>query len=81
MSWTTKTDYTGRTYRERDDGYREYQLDLIIAKRIKELYLGLEGTNRHSSRAIAIAVTGFECQMTGQDLVRLAEWTLDEEWD
>lgn len=58
----------------------EYQLDLIIAQRIKELKLGLNGCKIHSWRALAREVTGYECQMTGNDLERLAMWTLNEEW-
>jgi len=63
-----------------DDG-TEYQLDPVIAQRIKELKLGLNGCRRHSWRALAIKVCGFECQMTGSELSRLAQWTLGEEWD
>jgi hypothetical protein len=59
----------------------EYKLDPTIAKRIKELKLGLNGCNKHSWRALAIQVTGYECQQTGSDLCRLAQWTLGETWD
>lgn len=58
----------------------EYKLDLQIAHRVKELYLGL-GCLKHSLRALARDVTGHEDQMMGQDLVRLAEWTLGEEFN
>lgn len=61
-----------------------YKLDPVIAQRIKELRLGLNGCRIHSWRALALRVTGFEDQMTGSELERLAQWTLgdsDEEWD
>ena len=60
--------------------WTEYKLDPHIALRIKELKLGL-GCNVHSWRAIAMCVVGYECQMTGKDLERLAAWTLDEDVD
>lgn len=59
----------------------EYKLDLVIAQRIKELRLGLNGCNEHSWRALAMTVTGYEDQITGIDLCRLAMWTLGEEWE
>lgn len=59
-------------------GTDEYQLDHVIARRVKELKLGLNGCNVHSWRALAIKVTGYEDQMTGSDLERLACWTLAE---
>lgn len=77
-------DPVGREYREftNPDGHtwREYKLDERVAKIVKELRLGL-GCNVHSWRAVAIRVVGWECQMTGKDLSRLAQWTLDEEWE
>lgn len=80
--WTEGTDKSGRIFSRRiDDGFTEYQLDLTIAQRIKELRLGLNGMNMHSWRAIAIECTGYEDQMTGKDLCRLAAWTLGEDWD
>lgn len=80
--WEEGTDLDGRVFNRRiDDGYTEYKLDVIIANRIKELRLGLNGNKQHSYRALAIQVNGVECQMTGQDLCRLAEWTLNEEWN
>lgn len=57
----------------------EYKLDLVIAQRVKELKLGLNGCRRHSGRALAIQVTGMECQHTGKELSRLSQWTLQEE--
>lgn len=59
----------------------EFQLDPVIALRIKELRLGHNGNRVHSWRALAIKVTGYECQMTGSDLERLAQWTLGEDWE
>lgn len=58
-------------------GTLEYKLDPVIARRVKELKLGIGG-NVHSWRALAIRVTGYEDQMTGSDLERLACWTLNE---
>lgn len=58
----------------------EYKLDPVIARRVMELKLGLNGCRQHSWRALAIQVAGVECQMTGKDLHRLAEWTLGSEW-
>ena len=79
--WTLGVDDNGWEYYERiSDKYREYKLDPIIANRIKELRLGLNGCGSHSWRALAIRVTGYEDQMTGSDLEKLAEWTLDEEF-
>ena len=57
----------------------QYQLDPVIAQRIKELRLGLKGCNVHSWRALALRVTGFEDQMTGSDLESLACWSLPDE--
>jgi len=66
-----KREVTGLDYSERiDDGYREYKLDVEIAKRIIEL------KKTCTWRRLAMAVTGFECQKTGEDLERLARWTL-----
>lgn len=59
----------------------EYKLDHVIAYRIKELRLGLNGCNEHSWRAISILITGKEDGYTGQQLCRLAQWTLGEEWE
>ena len=61
--------------------WREYKLDSQIAKRIKALYLGLDGERCHSWRALAIQVTGSEDQLMGWDLVQLAQWTLGEDWE
>lgn len=69
--WKNGVDAGNWEYRERiEDGYREYKLDIDIAKRIIEL------RKTHSWRALAIKVTGVECQITGKDLERLACWTL-----
>lgn len=73
--------YTGRKrrYRLDDPSYVEYHLDRKIAERIKEIKL--DGC---SWRSMAIRVVGFEDQMTGKDLCRLAAWTLGEDehdWD
>ena len=57
----------------------EFKLDPVIAKRIKDLKLGINGCRRHSWRALAIKVTGYDDQMTGSDLERLACWTLGQE--
>ncbi len=69
-------DHTGQAYREftHPDGHtwREYQLDPLIARRVKELKATC------SWRALAILVTGYDDQMTGSDLERLACWTLGE---
>jgi hypothetical protein len=59
----------------------EFKLDPVVAQRIKELRLGLNGSPVCSWRVIAIRVTGHEDQMTGSELCRLAQWTLGEEWD
>lgn len=56
------------------------KLDLVIAQRIKELRLGLDGSKRHSYRALAIKCTGIEDQHTGSHLCQLAQYTLKEEW-
>lgn len=79
-------DYAGRKYiaytvkdSRHPDGsytYKEYQLHEEVAKLIKAFVLG-----RATSRAISIAFSGTECQMTGMDLVRLAAWTLNENKD
>jgi hypothetical protein len=64
-------------FRERGEGdnaYREYELDKQIAERIVEL------SKTHTWRALAVKVTGVECQMMGQDLSRLAHWTLGLDW-
>jgi hypothetical protein len=73
--------YTGRTrrYRVDDKDYIEYHLDKEIAERIKQLRL-----RGCTWRTLAIEVTGFEDQMTGKDLIKLAAWTLGEDehdWD
>jgi hypothetical protein len=75
MTWTTGKDNYGRIYRERSDGYREYQLNPEVA----ELVLNIKSYS--TWRSLSIAVTGFECQMTGRDLERLAKWTLGKEED
>ena len=72
--WVEKTEYGLRFLERSTDGYREYALDEEIAKRIIELY------KNHTFRAIACKCAGVECQMTGQDLVRIAHWTLGLEW-
>jgi len=64
-----------------DNRWTEYKLHPDVAKLVKELRLGLNGNGRHSWRAVAIKITGFECQLTGKELCRLAQWTLDEDWD
>ena len=65
---------------EYSSGSKMYELDPVIAQRVKELRLGL-GCNVHTWRASALRVTGFECQMTGQDLCKAAMGTLGEEWE
>ena len=62
-------------------GGEMYKLDSVIAERVKELRLGLNGSRSHSWRALSIQVTGFECQMTGSDLCKAAMGTLGEEWE
>lgn len=79
-------DYAGRKYISyvvKDDRhpkgeylYTEYQLHEEVAKLVKKFVLG-----RTTSRAIAMAFRGRECQMTGMELVRLAAWTLNEDQD
>jgi hypothetical protein len=67
-----------------ENRWTEYKLHPTVAKLIKELRCGLNGNGKHSWRAIAIKIVGFECQMTGKDLCRIAKWTLGEEhleWD
>jgi len=59
----------------------QYKLDPIIAQRVKELRLGLNGNRVHSWRALACKVIGWECQHTGSELETLAQWTLDEHWE
>jgi len=78
MSWTKGYDDYGREYQERDDGYREYVIDKDIAQLIWNKHVGI-GCNIHTYRALSIAVTGFDCQMTGQDLVKAAVRALDKE--
>lgn len=56
--------------------YHEYMMDRIVAKRVYHLRCGKHGNNIHSWRAVAIAITGIECQYTGKELCRIAEWTL-----
>ena len=60
---------------------KQNKLDPVIAQRIKELCLGLNGERRHSWRVLAMKVTGYECQLTGSDLESIAQWTLGENWD
>ena len=75
-TWTEGQDDYGRTYRERDDGYREYMLDPDIAQAIIDRREGNGDFNTHTWRALSIAITGFECQQTGSELEKLARWTL-----
>lgn len=59
----------------------QHKLDSVIANRIKELKLGLNGERQHSWRALSQKVSGYECQITGSDLCNIAQWTLGEEWN
>lgn len=58
-----------------------YEIDKVIANRIKQLILGLDGEPRHTWRALAIRIVGYECQITGKDLSQVAQFTLKEDWD
>jgi len=79
MSWTTGFDSNGREFVKRSDGYTEYKMDKNIARIILDKATGINGELQHSHRSLSIAVTGSECQHTGQELARIAAWTLDEE--
>lgn len=59
----------------------EGMMDPFIARRIKDMRLGLNGRNVHSWRAVSIRVTGRECQMTGKELCQIAQEVLGEEWE
>lgn len=58
----------------------DFPLDSVIAMRIMELRLGLNENSRHTWKAISIAVCGYECQMNGKELCRLAKWSLGTQW-
>ena len=58
----------------------EYKLDPVIAQRIYDMYVGQKGLRQHSYRAISRSVIGYECQKSGEDLLRFAYWTLGREW-
>lgn len=78
--WKIDTDSSGRVYAERTkDQLRLYQLDPVVAKRIKDLRTGADEHYVHTWRAIAMVVAGFEDQYTGKELCELAAWTLGEE--
>lgn len=63
-----------------DDMDIEYDLDPVIAQRIYDMYYGKAGMFKHSYRAIARSVIGWEDQKGGEDLVRLASKTLGKGW-
>jgi len=70
---------TKRVYREckleEDLTWREYHMDPTVARLVLDL------KQRCTWRKLSIEVTGYECQKTGQDLERIARWTLGIECD
>jgi hypothetical protein len=67
----------GREYRE-GGLCREYKLHPDVAELVKRLHLGSDGYSFHTPREIAIQVLGIGCQLSGQDLIRLSNWTLGD---
>ena len=70
--YVTHTNMDGHTW-------TEYKMDPKIARIILDMKDGLNGCRLHSWRALSIEVTGMEDQIMGQELERIARWTLGEE--